>query len=327
MTFADSSIVPFSSRVQRRAAAWYEAYFFAPAHPAGLAICRIMLYGYLMRKVAQGDLSVWASAPAGLWSPIGLLSWLPGPIRSPELLQGFQWLFVAVLACCALGVWYRICASAAPVLAVVCFGLPQCFGKVDHSHTLPVLVLCVLAVANAADALSVQAWLRRRRGQTPPAPCGEYRWPLALAQTLMCFVFFAAGVAKLRSSGLAWAFSDNLQNYLVAGFYTGHGPRTTLGLWLVGHPVLCQMVAGAALLMEVTAPLALVSRRYRWFVIPGLLGMQIGIHLTMGIRFEEFRTCYLVWIPWTALIDRWTGFWSTREPATIAVPTAIRRAA
>jgi hypothetical protein len=315
------------SRPFSHAAAWYHEFFFAPVDPTGLAICRIALYSYLLVQVAKNNFTAWASAPGDLWKPIVVLSWLPGPIQSPELLFVLQWVFAAVLACCAVGIWMRYCAPAALVLGIVCFGLPQCFGKVDHNFTLPVLALGVLAAANSADALSLTAWLRKRRGQALPADSGEYRWPLALVQTLMCLIFFAAGVAKLRTSGLAWAFSGNLQNILLSSFYTGRPPRTTLGLWLAGHPWLCQAVAGGTLFIEITAPLALFSRRYRWVVVPSLIAMQVGIYLMMGVKFEPYLVCYLSWIPWKAWAERLAVSRAKRQTTQRVLPSVPRRAA
>jgi hypothetical protein len=317
------SLADVALKVHARFAAWFERYFLAPAHPAGLAICRIGFYGYLLYRVATHSLVLWAQAPPGLWKPVLLFRWLPGPIQSPEVLLVCQALLLIALACCVLGVWMRYAAPAAFVLGTLYLGLPQCYGKAAHNETLGVLVLGVLAISYSADALSLTAW---RRGRLAPAS-GEYRWPLALVQTLMCVIFFAAGVAKLRASGLAWIFSDNMQNTLIRNHYTGHEPPITIGLWVARYPALCQALAGVSLLAECAAPLALFSRRLRWLIVPALLGMQVGIYVTMGLLFGYYWVCYLFWIPWSELVERFVGSRQEHQSADVALPTALRPAA
>jgi hypothetical protein len=294
------SLTEFASRIRTRYDAWYERFYFAPANPAGLAICRIWLYGYFLYKVLNDRFADWAQAPAEFWKPLLILRWLPGPIHSLDLLLAWQTLLAVALACCVLGVWIRYAAPAVFFLSTLYLGLPQCFGNVSHSDMLFVLALGVFALSNSADSLSLAA--RRRRSS--PTPSGEYRWPIALIQTLMCVVFFAAGVAKLRSGGLAWVFSDHMQNSLLKHFYGNSEPPTTLGPWLAQYSWMCQALAGLTVFVECAAPLALFSRHWRWLLVPVLFGMQIGIHLALGHDFELFRLCYLFWLPWGEIAER-----------------------
>ena len=191
----------------------------------------------------------------------------------------------------------------------VVYGVPNCFGKVDHSQTLSVFALGIFALSHAGRVWSVDACIARwRRRPAAPPVSSEYQWPVRLIQALMATVFLAAGIAKLERCGLAWITSDNFQNTLLVWYYLGTPPPSRLGLWIAQVPWLCNLLAGATIIVELTAPLALVSRVYRRLVIPSLLGMQLGIYFVMGIAFWQYLVLYVVWIEWNELaaaVARW----------------------
>jgi hypothetical protein len=295
----------------------------------------LWIYGYLFYDCTRREFSRWAEYPAELWEPIWLLAWLREPPFSTEFLWSLQVAYLAVLALCCIGLCFRLVAPAALTMGVLLYAVPNCFGKIDHSYTLAVFFLGILTVSHAGRVWSVDAWLAAWRGQAdPPAASSEYRWPVTLMQALMATVFMAAGIAKLRQSGLAWVFSDQLQNLLLDSYYVGREMPTDLGRWIGQYPLLCRFLAGMTVFVELTAPLALLSRRYRWFVIPSLFGMQLGIYVVMGITFWQFLGMYVVWIDWNGLAgslandlsrrrDRAAGMHS--PPATVETPR--RRAA
>ena len=288
---------------------WADRFFFEPAGPLGLALCRVWIYGFLVWDLRRYDYSHWAGVTPELWKPIVLLSWLPGPIVSSELLGGAQLVLMAALALCCLGLCFRWASIAAFFLALFVYGIPHCFGKVGHSQTLTIFALGIFAMSHAGRVWSLDAWIARRRGR-PPAPpvSSEYQWPVRLMQVLMATVFLAAGIAKLRLTGPAWAYSDQLQNILLGAFYIGKRPPTNLGLWIAQYPLLCKVLATLTLAVELGAPLALWSRRWRWLIIPGLLGMQLGIYFAMGITFWHYVALYFIWIEWNevaAAVARW----------------------
>jgi hypothetical protein len=300
------NIVPDIKR-WRCAAAWQtrvDRFFFEPAGPVGLILCRIWIYGFLLWDSRRLDHSHWAEITPALWKPILLLSWLPGPVPS-ELLLAAQYALMAALALCCVGLGFRWASVAAFVLGLFVYGLPHCFGKVGHSQTLTIFTLGIFALSHAGRVGSLDAWIARWLGRpAAPAQSSEYQWPVRLMQALMATVFLAAGVAKLRQTGLAWAWSDQMQNILLGSFYIGKRPPTNLGLWIAQYPVLCQILATLTLVVELGAPAAIWSRRARWLVIPGLLGMQLGIYLAMGIPFWHYVALYFIWIEWNEIASK-----------------------
>ena len=312
-------------RLRNSVAAWGGRQFFLPASPTALAICRLWFYADLLYLLWHADLAALANLPADFWRPTPLFTWLPGPITSPDLLYGLQTLFIAATAGCLLGLHMRVCGWAALLLAIPMFGLPQCYGVVHHKQILTVLALGIFALAKPADVLSLDSL---RRGRPQVLPQDEYRWPIGLMQMLMCVVFFAAGVAKIRYGGPAWVLSDNLKNTLLLTFYDGTDPPTRLALWLVQYPLLCKLLAAGTIWIELSAPLALVSRRYRWFVVPSLLSMQVGIYFVMGIDFHAFMACYVFWVPWGEIAERVvTRRQDNRETSASTAEPALRQAA
>jgi hypothetical protein len=301
--------------------AWLERFYFTPSAPAALALCRIWLFAFVIYTALRYDLRPWANVPEELWRPILLLSWVPPALRTLDVLSAARLALLAAAGASLLGLATRYSTRLSLGLAIFVFGFPQCFGKVNHGLTIVMFALGIFAVSRCGDALSLDAALRKLRGPRPPGPSGDYRWPIALMQALMMTAFFASAVAKLRNSGLDWVASDHLLNTLLRNFYTGHNPPTGLGQWLAQFPLLCHVAAGLSLWNEFSAPLALYNRRYRWWVVPNLLAMQIGIYLTMGVSFEGFWVCYLFWIDWNWVAERTVALAGPRAPIASKAPT------
>ena len=311
-------------RGRRAYDAWLERFYFAPAAPTGLAICRVWLYAFVIYTALKHDLRPWAEVPGELWRPIFILSWVPSALRSPLVLTFVYGALLTAAVCSLLGLATKVSTRLTLGLALFAFGLPQCFGKVGHSLTLIMFALGIFAVSQCGDALSLDALRRRQHGQPRPGKSSEYRWPIALMQALMMTAFFAAGLCKLRNCGLAWFTTDSLINTIVRNHYTGHNPPTGLGLWMVQFPLLCQFAAFLSLWVEITAPLALYNRWYRWWVVPNLFAMQVGIFLTMGVLFEAFWICYLFWVDWNWVAERLAGMANTfRRPAPQSQLTGV----
>src|SRR5690606_17824035 len=140
---------------------------------------------------------------------------------------------------------------------------------------------------------------------------GEYTWPIRAIWLTISIAFCAAGLAKLRGSGLEWIFSDNLANTLIEASYPiKNGPLVSWGLNLAQVGWLCVLLAGATNVAETGYPLAMISARARWFFVPAMLSMQIAIRVIMGPRFVQFMLANLFWVPWDrvgAYVRGWLG--------------------
>jgi hypothetical protein len=119
-------------------------------------------------------------------------SWYP---ELPRPLYGAL-LAVGVVAAVAmsLGFWTRVATGA--TFAVVGYNLFLSTTHVHSNRAYLVIVLATLAVAPCGRELSVDAWLRERRGEPPLDPIAP-AWPLWLLRFEAAVVYGASGVSKL----------------------------------------------------------------------------------------------------------------------------------
>jgi uncharacterized membrane protein YphA (DoxX/SURF4 family) len=239
------------------------------------------------------------------WQPISFFRWLPPQNPGPELYGALLHAYTLCLLLGCIGLFTRAACAAGFGLGLYVIGLGHNFGKVSHPEHIALLILGILACSHAGARFSLDAWIARRRGlPSAPSESGEYRWPLRAAQLAMALMFFAAGIAKLRAAGLDWAFSDSFANQLIAHHYR-KPDLNSFGLWIADHPPLAQSLAAASLFLELAAPLALLTPTLRALIVPGLLGMQIGIAVLMNTHmYSPNFVCYAFFVPWGRLRDR-----------------------
>ncbi|MFI5403245.1 MAG: HTTM domain-containing protein [Planctomycetota bacterium] len=285
--------------------AW-NRFWFAPAGPKGLGITRALVCAALAVNYARNDFATWGTVSVVFRQP----PTFPVPVAPEGWILAFHRLWLAALALSAVGLFTRVSTVLAFLLGAYLIALDGSFGRVHHNDVAVVIALGVFAASRAGDAVSVDA-LRRK---SPVPPSGEYRWPLRAIALALAAAFFAAGVSKLRHSGLAWMTSDNLEMQILARrYYPGTPGR--VGLWLVGFPLLCRAVALGTVVIELLYPLALVSARARIVLVPASLLMLVGIALFLGPRFTTFAFLSLAWVPWDRLGARLTPGRGSPAPA------------
>src|SRR5918993_2010473 len=190
-------------------------FWFEPVGPLNLGICRILFFGAFFLFYLREDFSVWGEVSKSFWMPIDLFELLHLSAFSSSLLAVVQSIWKVSLALSCMGTFTRTSTISSFVLGVYLLGLPHNFGKVEHSDALVVIVLGIMAVSRCGDACSIDRliWRVRRRGDSSverPRASGEYTWPVRTVWVMLALIFFAAGVSKLRHSGLEWIFSDNM---------------------------------------------------------------------------------------------------------------------
>jgi hypothetical protein len=239
--------------------------------------------------------------------PIWLFETLGLSALPPAVIFGIQAVWKMALLLSAVGLFTRPAMIVAFVLGTYLMGLPHNFGQTQHFDTLIVFTSGALALSRAADAWSLDAWMASRREPgpvQPPAPDGEYTWPIRFVWVAMAMIFCAAGISKLRHSGLDWILSDNLALLLQRQQYhiSDGEPWTTWGLWIAQHPWLARSMAAASVSIETLFPLALFSRKARYLLVPAGLAFLVGIRTLMGPTFEQFMLCYVFWVPWQRVL-------------------------
>ena len=122
--------------------------------------------------------------PYAAWYPE-----LPGAVY-----VGLLWLAAVAAACMSLGLLTRLATTT--TFAIVAYNLFLSTTHFHNNRAYLVIVLGLLAVAPCGRELSLDAWLRRRRGLPaldPTAPA----WPLWLLRFECAVVYGASGLSKL----------------------------------------------------------------------------------------------------------------------------------
>jgi len=302
-------------------------FWLAPAPATNLALCRIAFFGLLCLFYIPQNFTILGEVSSVFWQPIWLFRVLRLPQLSPAELDVLQTIWKAALALACVGLFTRVSTVLAFTGGVYLLGMPYNFGWTYHYDALLVIALGIMAFSRCGDAYSVDHWFQRirRASRSQPPVCvisGEYTWPFQTVRVLMALVLVAAGLSKLRHTGLPWIFSDNMAILLLAHQYhwADADPLTAWGPWVAQYFWLCQLLAASTVLLQLSFPLALVSARARSVLVPMSALFLIGIRLLMGPTFEQFMIIYVFWVPWRR-VHAWGVNWLRSRGGAARGPT------
>lgn len=271
---------------ERLLALWY-----VPAPAARLALLRIAVgcfaTYYLLTRLRP--LSNVATLNDWEFAPVGLVWFLDQPLPATVVL-GSAVVAIALAAAFALGFHYRFVAPAFALLLLWITSYRNSWGMLYHTDNLLVFHTLLLALAPAADTLSLDArrWRQRGRPIATDGEHGRYGWAIRALCVLTVTAYLIAGVAKLKLAGLAWSGGeqlraqvafDNLRKVMLGR------EASDFGVWLVRHPALFAPLAVSTLALELGAPFALAHRRVALAWTLGAWAFHIGVEVTMHITF------------------------------------------
>lgn len=279
-------------------AAWRE-WFYAAMHPMTLAIFRAVIFLELFIS-ANPRISVeYASLPKTLQYPpliANLFDWNPTPGGMQNTLLIYQ------IACVLgfLGLFTRTSAWVAVITGVYVLGVPQLFGKVNHSHHMIWFAL-LIACGPPSLALSIdgifQAWRRADRGDVDsPKPDLAHGLPIKIAICLMGLMYFFPGLWKVLAGGPEWVTPTNTARIM-------HADWLMMGHWmpivrLDGLPIVLLWGSIGTIVFELLFfPLALF-RRTRFMAALGGLAFHNMTYLNLGIRFGTVQAMYVIFVDW-----------------------------
>ncbi len=293
---------------------WTE-YWQGESAPVDLAVLRIVTFGCVLWMLPRPE--IFLSQPRGLISmPFGW-NWIGDhfPITAGWTTTSRMLVLVGSLFG-LIGLCSRTAALVAFLGAFYGYGIFQIWGKPTHYHHL-VWFLAMLAVAPAGDALSVDAWLARRRSprSDPCEPTRTHGLPLRFVWLLIGIIYLFPGLWKLWSVGFTWCSADAMRDLIHARwdeipFFTplARIDRSDWLLWMGGILV---VVFEVGFLFALFLP-----RLLPWFVAGGVV-----FHLTnfaiLLIFFWAIPIFYLSMVPWGRL---WTRL--RRRPALVATATS-----
>jgi hypothetical protein len=209
-------------------------------------------------------------------------SWYP---ELPHgLYVGMLWVGAGAAVALSLGVVTR--AAAAVTFAVVAYNLSLSTTHMHSNRAFLVIVLAGLAAAPCGRELSVDAWLRRRRGR-PPLATSAPGWPLWLLRFEASVVYGASGLSKLVDPDwfggtVTWHRVVQVRGRLVSSPLPGWA--TTALTSRSFHTV----AAKAIVLTELFIAVALWWRATRYLAVWIAVGFHVAIELAASVQVFSY---------------------------------------
>jgi len=287
-------------------------YFFEPAVALDLGVSRFLFFGIIFLLYLREPFSLWGKTPEVYYQlePNPIFDYMNIPVFSPEIMGilGFVWLTSLLFS--SIGFLTRLSTALAFITGAYLVGITKSFGHPPHTMFLATIIIGVLAVSYCGDAFSVDN-LIRRKGWLRPVESriaeGEYRWPIRLIWILIALAFCAAGVSKIRNSGVEWITSGYIASLFVYHGFTGNRSFPVfswLPLWIANKPFLNFTLAAVTVIIEAGAPLVLFHPYLRIILLPMLFMMIVFFWVSMGIPFPDMLATFVFWIPWNNLAER-----------------------
>ena len=281
------------------------------AEPAWqLAALRIVVPSMILVTAELRHAPRLAATPAALRVAPEGLGWFVSHVPiSPALATVAQAVCVFSALAAIVGLRTRVALTVMTVSAFYLFALSQLAGAVWHDMHL-LWMGALLAASPCDEAVSFD-----RRGPSPPDAI-RYGLPLTFARLLLSGVYFFPGLQKIRTSGLAWALSDNLQHQLWWK-WAEHG---IVDGWRVDRvPGLLQVGGLFVLAFELSFPvLALVRRTRPWVALAGLVFHALS-WILFRIPFVSLWALYVVMVD-PRTLARFVRSWVPSETSPSTAP-------
>lgn len=311
--------------------------FVGEATPESLGAIRILTCAILLASTLWEGVASTSLLPIEMRSQMGFISlfyYLPGFenfLASATSLQIFQILTALVLFLGMIGWRTRIVLPLGAFGYFLLAGIMRHYAWFYHTGLIPLYVLGILSLTPSGDGLSVDRWLKIRRGQPVPdsaKPSPLYGWSRYAVWIVVALPYVAAGLSKLRNVGLFWWDPTRMRNYLYVDSLNPMQFDWGVSLLLTSAPDIVFALLGiSAILGELTYGTVLFSRTARR-ILPVFMGaMHIGILLTQNILFFDLILLQLVFFDFTEIretIGRWfkSIHRSNRTKVTPGISTA-----
>jgi hypothetical protein len=181
------------------------------------------------------------------------------------------------------------------------------FGDFHHPQAAMMIALTLLALSPSGGVLSVDQWLRQRRGsggriglETLTGHSTLARWPIQTIQWIFVLMYLSAVLSKLVFVGPNWLNGFTLQGHLIRDGLRWDSP---LALWLAQHHLIVLGLQYMTVLFQGTFALAVIFPKLRWIYVPVGLAFHVGILWTLGAPFYQWMALYVVFIPWSRVLQ------------------------
>ena len=259
-----------------------------------LGILRFLFFGLLFFTTTNPYIAYYAYLPkdfmcesAGAWY---LLSHSFSEVSTLILIYKIALVFSAVGFLSIISFWI----SFLSFFVIVMNSIKFCFFNHNY-YAIPIALFLWALLDNSSDYRLDRLWQKKKLLVEP--------LPLILFLRIhFCIIFFLSGYTKLRNSGIEWIFSNTLQNVIaLQRFNYDSFPQAkwfhVLNIWITSFPsYVIYALALFVVLAEISAPLALFSKRLRYPILLSLLSLQVGIYFFMYLNFVAWLPLYLCWL-------------------------------
>jgi Vitamin K-dependent gamma-carboxylase len=282
---------------QKVTAAWNN-FFFTPESPFSIALFRI-LYGICVSATVillHSDWLDWFGVHGWITLStvrrvepgvrLNLLTVMP---QDDRWIAAFFWVFLAFALLLTVGLWTRV-SSVAVYLCLA--SMQQRNLWVTHGGDVFLRVAgFFLMFAPAGAALSVDRWLRVRRGREGSAIEPRAPWAQRMIQLELALMYVTSFWWKLK--GNTWLQGTAL--YYVVHLHSV--ARLPLPAW-IQHPAVLKIGSWFALLLEFSLGILIWIRRIRYPLL--LLGLLFHLSLEYALNIPMFQwdilTAYVLFI-------------------------------
>jgi hypothetical protein len=298
----------------------WQRYWFADGGRTAVAIVRICLALSVLLSLVRIDAHA-SPVASSVYRPVGIWMLL-GHTAPPSGLVDVLWLVAwASTAAMLVGLATRTSTAISFVSAVALAALSFSASRTwSHQYNVVFIAQAAFLGARAGDTLSIDAWLRARRGLPPLDLPRAYQWSLRFVQLAVVLMFAGAAFHKLLHGHftLRWALSDNLRHHLLVRYDLAGTPRPAFVDWLLAESWRYQ---GAALLNMITQAAPLVAVFFvRRPVVRAAAGLLFVIEVIMlGVVVGLWN---LHWLPLVAVFIDWERLLARLRRRTPDLPPA-----
>jgi predicted DCC family thiol-disulfide oxidoreductase YuxK len=249
---------------------------------------RTLLLLVCLSSFLHRDLTVFSELPLNVVRQVGLNALIPFSVwqrilSSGLALQTIQWTGIVAILVALLGFGRAMALTWTAMVLIFQEGIIVSRGVLSHNHTAPLYLLCTLTLFEWID--------RYRKPQNPENDTFSATALFTLA-IVFTFTYSFIGIRRLAYGGPALLFSDTPGYWLVSRGYTGimENPDYAWTHHVPDWPwIVLAFKAGLAIttILEVTAPLVLVSRTYRCLFLPAVFMFHLLTFVSMNITFWQ----------------------------------------
>src|SRR5215471_10006957 len=304
--------------------------FVGEATPGTLGAIRMWTCAILLIITVWDDLGSLALLPPEYRMDMGLMRvFHEGPfggvfnafLTNETAMRLFQRVTELVLILGVIGWQTRIIIPLATLLAFVFNGILREYSGFWHQGLIPIYVMAVLCFTPCGDGCSLDRLRKLYRGEAVPDSATTstvYGWGRYICWSVIALAYSAAGLSKLRTSGLEWMSASSFRGMLYEQTLYPRGSNFSLALHLVSAPdIVFVLLAIAAICGEVFFVAVLFSRRARLILPATIFMMHVGIILLQNIVFFDFMLILLIYYDFSVVTKKFGAWLRNRKPVQV----------